>query len=464
MTPNPMMIARDFRITARDSWPLAATLYEPTAKTGLARPLGLMILNSEAGTRRQFYADFASHVAGRGVAVLTYDYRGIGGSMASESAAKGITATLAQWGRDDFAGALGWAIEHHPDIPPFVLGHGVGGQIIGLADNAHLARSLLLVGAGHGYWRLRDSGRAMKQAWFWHVTVPATVNALGYLPGKMLGLREDLPGGVALRWARWARNPDYLVGVEPEARMLYARYEGPITAYSSIDDPVAPPRLVEALLGLYPSARATHIPLTPAKVGLDKIGHYGFFDRKMADHLWPRMTEWLRRTVTEVAKEIALEDLIEARSIGKIRTPKNARMLAAKLREEVHARIIPSTEPENLPVPISETPAGIATPRQEVPFSARPAGLINAAINMLGTRKTTTITQPIVPTTSAAATVDDNPVEIEQFEPEENSRAARRASRRQRRTAPDQRIQNPGPQTEYPSPAPPRLPGTDQQA
>lgn len=448
------MIAREMRITASDGWPLAATLYEPTAKTGLSRPLGLMILNSEAGTKRGFYADFASHVAARGVAVLTYDYRGIGGSMLSESA-RGTQATLAQWGTLDFAGALSWALEHHPDVPPLVMGHGIGGQIAGLADNLHHVRSLLLIGAGHGYWRLRDSGRAMKQAWFWHVTIPATVRTLGYVPGGFFGVREDLPAGVALRWARWARNPDYLLGIEPEARARFAAYTGPITAYSAIDDAMAPPRLVEALLGWYPNARSVHIPLTPAKVGLDKIGHYGFFDRKMADHIWPRMTEWLRRTVTEVAKEIALEDLIEARAIGKIRTPKNARLLAAKMRQDIQERIAANTAPV-VPMPDMAVPA--------LPAPSAP-GLLASAGALITGRKRTKHTPPTETPAIATPTIDSGAeIDLQDQDAEENSRAARRASRRQRRALPETRIQAPGPQTEYPSPAPQRPPATDHSA
>ena len=456
-----MMIARDLRITARDNWPLAATLYEPTGKTGLNRPLGLMILNSEAGVKRQFYADFASHVAARGVAVLTYDYRGIGGSVLGDSA-KGVAATLGQWGREDFTGALAWAIENHPDVPPFVLGHGIGGQIAGLADNLGQARSLLLVGAGHGYWRLRDAGRAWRQSWFWHVTVPATVKTLGYLPGGMVGVPEDLPAGVALRWARWARHPDYICGIEPEARAQFAAYNGPITAYSSIDDHMAPPRLVEALLSFYPNAKSTHIPLSPAKVGLDKIGHFGFFDKKIADHLWPRMTEWLRRTVTEVAKEIALEELIEARAIGKIRTPSNAKVIAADLRKTIHEKIAEQTKENALAIPVKPIDGIRQLTLTET--AKRLFGFDTGRIDIKKSEKeAATIARQTMTTEETDAVID--------LSTQEDSRAARRAQRRQRmapepkvQTKAQNKVQSPGAPTEYPSPTPQRPPVTDQQA
>ena len=218
-------------------------------------------------------------------------------------------------------------------------------------------------------------------------------------------------------------------------------------------------------MGFYPNAKSTHIPLSPAKVGLEKIGHFGFFDKRMADHLWPRITEWLRRTVTEVAKEIALEELIEARAIGKIRTPSNAKVLAANLRKTIHEKIAEQEKAKTASLPVVMEAAPAAAPAKTR------TGLAETASRLLGGGKsrTTAKTPELIPAASMRA-----PALTEEYVPdpdlspedvEENSRAARRAARRQRqRTVPDVKVPNPGPQTEYPSPSPQRPPATDQQA
>ena len=65
----------DLTLAARDRTKLAATLFEPAAPNG-----GAILINIGTGIPRQFYAAFAGHLASRGFTVLTYDYRGIGGS------------------------------------------------------------------------------------------------------------------------------------------------------------------------------------------------------------------------------------------------------------------------------------------------------------------------------------------------------------------------------------------------
>ena len=61
-------------IEAGDGWPLAATLFRPDD----ARMA--VLVSAGTGFPRGFYGRFARWMAERGAVVLTYDYRGIGGS------------------------------------------------------------------------------------------------------------------------------------------------------------------------------------------------------------------------------------------------------------------------------------------------------------------------------------------------------------------------------------------------
>jgi len=65
----------DITVPAMDGYPLAATLFLPRGAKRQA-----VLINSATAVPRKLYRGFAGYLAGRGCAVLTYDYRGIGGS------------------------------------------------------------------------------------------------------------------------------------------------------------------------------------------------------------------------------------------------------------------------------------------------------------------------------------------------------------------------------------------------
>ena len=138
----------DLMLSARDGVPLAATLFDATP------PLrGALLLNGGTGIPRQFYAAFAAHLASRGFAVLTYDYRGIGGSQ------KPVAATVDQWGSIDQPSMLDHLAQRYPGIPTGVVGHSFGGQVLGLADNIASLRAAVLIASQSGHWRHWPAGR-----------------------------------------------------------------------------------------------------------------------------------------------------------------------------------------------------------------------------------------------------------------------------------------------------------------
>ena len=65
----------DITVPAADGYKLAATLFLPRGAKRHA-----VLINSATATPRKIYRGFAGYLAHRGCAVLTYDYRGIGGS------------------------------------------------------------------------------------------------------------------------------------------------------------------------------------------------------------------------------------------------------------------------------------------------------------------------------------------------------------------------------------------------
>lgn len=283
---EPAIRAEDVTVPAKDGYPLAATSFVP------ASPGTWIVLNSATAVPRRYYAPFARFLAEQGFAVVTYDYRGIGGSRPPRL--RGFSARMRDWAQQDAAGVMDWVDVRHAGRV-LAIGHSFGGQALGLLPRAERLAGALIVGAQSGYWRHWPGWRAPAVAVFWYVVIPALTGALGYYPASVLGMGKDMPAGVAGEWARWGKLPGYVTDADGGAlRAGYTRVSCPIRSYSFSDDTLAPPRAVEALLGFYAGARIERRALTPADVGVASIGHWGFFRERFRDPLWLEAAEWLR--------------------------------------------------------------------------------------------------------------------------------------------------------------------------
>lgn len=274
------------RVVARDGVALAADLFLP----GRERR-GAVLVAPAMGVARFHYAAFAAHLAGRGLAALVLDYRGIGGSRAGPL--RGSRATLHDWAEQDLAGALDLLAARFPDAPILWVGHSAGGQLLGLVPEPPVAAALL-VGASTGYWRAWPARSRLAIATLWYAAIPALVPVFGRLPAAVLGGGEDLPPGVAREWAAWGRDPEYALSyARPRGGRAFARWRGPLRSYAFADDFYAPVAGVRTLTAFYAAARAEVRVVSPRELGVGRIGHFGFFRPRFAATLWAEAGDWL---------------------------------------------------------------------------------------------------------------------------------------------------------------------------
>jgi hypothetical protein len=66
---------------------------------------------------------------------------------------------------------------------------------------------------------------------------------------------------------------------------------------SFVDDPIAPFSAVEALRPYYPKAAIERLHLTPAELGADAVGHFGFFRKSMPRASWDEIAGWLLKSL-----------------------------------------------------------------------------------------------------------------------------------------------------------------------
>jgi len=114
------------------------------------------------------------------------------------------------------------------------------------------------------------------------------------MPGRKLGLGEDLPRGVMLQWSRWTTLPRYFFddpAMDAAGRM--ARVRIPLLVLGFDDDPWANPGAMSLLIEPLVNARIERRQIAPRDAGMPAIGHMGFFRKHAAERLWPQVGSWL---------------------------------------------------------------------------------------------------------------------------------------------------------------------------
>ena len=277
----------DIQIPAVDGFQLAATLYLPRQHRH-----GAVLISSATAVPRKIYKGFATYLASRGCVVLTYDYRGTGGSR--PKSLRGFKTTMSDWAKFDMTAAIGWMRQRYGEYPLGFVGHSFGGQGLGLAPNNTEISRALFVAAQAGYWRLMSPPENYRVYAFMNlIGVPAT-HLFGYTPG-FAGLGEDLPKGVFLQWTSWVMKQRYMFD-DPSLPGLanFPNYTGALRAYTFTDDPWATPPAVELLCSQYTGTKPDIIKLAPADVPTPKVGHFGFFRPEHQDTLWKDAADWLQ--------------------------------------------------------------------------------------------------------------------------------------------------------------------------
>jgi predicted alpha/beta hydrolase len=274
-------------IVAQDGRHLAASWHEPE---GPARAVA--VISSAAGVPRGYYRAFAGWLAQRGYAVLSYDYRGIGGSR--RGSARDDPATMRDWAVLDMSAALAAAEARRASagLPLLLVGHSFGGNAIAFADGVERADALLMVASQLGEPRLYPGVHRAVANTFFRAWLPAVVRVHGHAPGWALGPgAEALPGGVARQWAGWGLTRGWAYA-DPEM----APHRGasavlaPVHLWNLSDDlSYAPPRAVDALAAMYRNAVTERHTLTPQQVGVKRLGHFGAFRREPGARLWQRL-------------------------------------------------------------------------------------------------------------------------------------------------------------------------------
>lgn len=252
-----------------------------------------MLLHPATAVTQRYYEAFARYLLELGLNIVTYDYRGTGRSRPANL--RGFNVSMSDWMDGDVGAVTRWAAARFPALPMLAVGHSVGGHALALSEATNSLRAAVLV-ASHAGVTATISGIAerIKVRIIMRVLAPMLCALLGYMPGSRLGLGEDLPRDVMLQWSRWTTLPRYFFD-DPamDAARRMARVQIPLLVLGFDDDPWANPGAIGTLIAPLANAQIERHQIAPRDVDLPAIGHMGFFRKRSAEHLWPRVGSWL---------------------------------------------------------------------------------------------------------------------------------------------------------------------------
>ena len=279
------MSTSSFQLEALDGHPLVASHYRADSEQ-------FIVMAGATAVPRGFYKRFAEFAQSRGVNVITTDYRGSGESK--RGSLKGFAMEYADWSRYDLAAAVAYAAARGK---VWLVGHSLGGHAIGQLPRPNELQAAYVCGTGAGWhgWMPRPE---RYRVWaMWNLLGPVTSRLYGYHPMSKFGLGEDLPLGVYRDWKKWCALPHYFFD-DPAAKVItdrFAEVRIPLAAAVSTDDLWAPPASRDAFFKGYSAAVVDRIDLTPSALGVDQVGHMGYFRAQVGVALWPQIMAWLGR-------------------------------------------------------------------------------------------------------------------------------------------------------------------------
>ncbi len=256
-----------------DGAELVGCLYSPD------RPFAAVVLNSATGVLQTFYTHFARWLAAeRGMACLTYDYRGTGRSLSGSI--RQCRADMIDWGISDQVAARTALRREVPGVPLWIIGHSLGTLMLPNQRDFEGVSRVIAIASGKAYHQDHPWPYRAQALMFWFGLGPLAAALCGYMPGKALRFGEDIPGGVYWQWRRWCTSPDFYDS-ELGERLPPADWpqDIPVRLFAFEDDDLIPPKGVRRLAEAYGAVAEVKV-VSPREVGLEGIGHLGAFSRR----------------------------------------------------------------------------------------------------------------------------------------------------------------------------------------
>lgn len=276
------------QIGTKDGHQLGIISYRP------ADPLGIVVvIGSDLSLGQDFYRAFASFLCGQGFSVISFDYRGTGRSHRRQKPQNSIS--LRQWAFMDLDAILRFVKNRYPNQELIFIGHGLSGEMVGLAPASQFISRMVLVCSALSSRMLWPKSHQFAIAAF-QMLYPV-ISRLQHLMPIDHNLTQPIwnaltqaPREVVHERNEWARHPNGLFDLFPDSN--YRKLDIQVLSYSFADDLLAPKNAVASLLTYLPNASIKWRHIDPKMLKLDKVGHNGFFQDMHQSTLWEELLQW----------------------------------------------------------------------------------------------------------------------------------------------------------------------------
>ncbi|MFK3742325.1 alpha/beta fold hydrolase [Pseudomonas psychrophila] len=293
---NNIMTPTRHTVIGPDANPVQLTVHG-----AIGTALAVVQINPATAVTERMYFPFAQFLAENGFTVITYNYRGVGRDGPHP---KDVKSGFTTWADNDVEAVTQWASEHYPGLAHMAVGHSFGGHAIGLCASSRTLSAAVTICSQAGCLRFIKPGmERLKVSILLKLIGPLAAKLLGYVPGRRLGLGEDLPANVMLEWSRWTSLRHYFFddpSVNAAAR--FARPSIPILALGFNDDPWAPAQAIDLMMGHLTGCTVERRQLGPEDSDGSAVGHLGFFRKRHANALWPIVADWLKTQLPDIQK------------------------------------------------------------------------------------------------------------------------------------------------------------------
>ncbi len=259
-------------------------------------PRASIVISNAYGVPARFYGAFARELAGRGFAVLTHDYRGVGDDLARLRASR---ARMQDIPEHDLPEAISHMRTLYPQNPVILIGHSFGGHAVELMPGNDTVDGIVMVAAHAGYWwNERVRRNPFLRLWL-GTAVPTIGRVLGYVPGKSVGFTWSIATTMWAQWARWIAMPGYFFD-DPKlgAGERAARIVAPTLVIHVSDDEWASEAAMHRMVADFPHADVTQKIIVPSDFALPSIEHLGLF-RPQNAATWPIIFDYVEAIATK---------------------------------------------------------------------------------------------------------------------------------------------------------------------
>src|SRR5690606_16801203 len=121
-----------------------------------------------------------------GFMTFTFDYQGIGESRPKRL--KGFKCSVTDWAENNINTVVDYVSAKVDFDNLIIMGHSIGGQLIGLSKVSAKTKGLILVASQGGFWKMWPPSQRWSMWLNWFIIIPVFTRLFGYLPAKKFGI------------------------------------------------------------------------------------------------------------------------------------------------------------------------------------------------------------------------------------------------------------------------------------